>query len=189
MIILGHSSLIHVFLSYFLFKIQFCANRHTSVCSASPLVAELTWLVPGFQDFMGYVSRIGVYTLDSAVKFFCISFCNNCVLICPLLAFQAWRVLEWGAPCFISCLLLRGEPPLQPQPQTLVLSFDAPSPHGWLVLRHCACVPIHLSIAWSSGDGRGTGTQHILLNGEKYQAGWWRIRKEEYCPLRLESES
>lgn len=108
-IILGHSSLTHVFLSYFLFKIQFCANRHTSIYLASSLIAELTWLVPGFQDFMGYVSRIGGYTLDSAVKFFCnfFFFGNNCLLICPLLAFQAWRALEWEASCFISYFILK----------------------------------------------------------------------------------
>lgn len=106
-IILGHSSLIHVFLSYSLFKIQFCANRHTLIYLAGSLIAELTWLVPGFQDFMGYVSRIGVYTLDSAVKFFCNFFGNNCLLICQLLAFQAWRALEWKASCFISCFALK----------------------------------------------------------------------------------
>lgn len=173
-IILGHSSLTHVFLSYFLFKIQFCANRHTSIYLASSLIAELTWLVPGFQDFMGYVSRIGGYTLDSAVKFFCNFF--FLVIIACLFAHYWLFKLEGRSNerhlALFPALFLRGEPPLQSQPQTLVLSFDAPPPHGWLVLRHWARIPIHPSIAWSSGDGRGAGTQCILLNGETCQAGW-----------------
>lgn len=150
------------------------------------LLNSLDWF-QAFRILWEYVSRIGVYTLDSAGKFFCIFFGNNCLLICPLLAFQARRALECEAPCFISCFTLKRGATSPAPPQTLVLSFNAPSPHGWLVLRHWACVPIHPSIAWRSGDGSGTETQRILLSGEKCQAGWWRIRKEEYCPLRLES--
>lgn len=71
------------------------------------LLNSLDWF-QAFRILWEYVFRIGVYTLDSAGKFFwSFFFGNNCLLICPLLAFQARRALEWEAPCFISCFTLK----------------------------------------------------------------------------------
>lgn len=191
-IILGHSSLIHVFLSYFLFKNQFCANRHTSIYSASSLIAELTWLVPGFQDFMGYVSRIGVYTLYSGCEIslqFFFFFGNNCLLICQLLAFQVRSVLEWKASWFNSYFALkRGATSPAPAPNLGPLLRCPVS--TWVVSASALGLRPYSSVhSMKCGWWMWHRDSRNLLCGEKSQAGWWHIRKDEYCPLRLESES
>lgn len=145
-IILGHSSLIHVFLSYFLFKNQFCANRHTSIYSAS-LLNSLDWF-QAFRISWGMYPELGFILWIVLCNFSAIFFLV--IIACLFVNYWLFKFevrSNERHPALIPTLLLRGEPPLQPRPQTLVLSLDAPSPHGWLVLRHWACVPLHPSTA------------------------------------------